>query len=217
MSDDQSRVRETAIRFRQNLPKYVDVVELGVKSKIPFQVMSLREALIWRTDELLWNAKEALERKDISTAAILARALIENTALISRLVDVFDQRASLSPQAMSEQLIQLLFGTREWEQMPKAVNILTCVEHVDKKVQGIEQVHKSLSEYAHPNWKGVMMLYSQTDREKYITYFGRDLVNKDGHIASISAAIMGSVGLFEHLYNKIADEMPGYVETLEKL
>jgi hypothetical protein len=86
-----------------------------------------------------------------------------------------------------------------------------------KKVPGMEEAHKSLSEYAHPNWKGVMMLYSNIDRGKHVIYFGRGLKPQENIAGSISSAMLASMLLFELLYNKISDGMPAYLKGLEQL
>jgi hypothetical protein len=136
MSETLETLREVESRFRANLPKSVEVAALGVTSKSPFLFLSLRESLIWRTEELLRNACDALERKDLSVAGLLARALIENTALLSRLVDIFDSKDHLNPDELHDKLLQMGFGSKEWSDFPQAISILTCLQHVDKKSPG---------------------------------------------------------------------------------
>ena len=45
-----------------------------MRSKAPFQLLCMREALIWRTEELARTACDALERDDFAAAAHIARA-----------------------------------------------------------------------------------------------------------------------------------------------
>lgn len=218
MTDNEriETLRDIAIRIRENLPTRVDVATLGVKSKTPFQILSLREALIWRTDELLNNALDAFGRKDYSVAAILTRALIENTALQFRLVSIFEKRDTLTSQELSDKIITLLFGSREWSDGPQAISVLTCVGHLDKEVEGLEKVYNAMSEYAHPNWKGVLGLYSKLDRDNHVAHFGR-MREPEKIEGSILSALVGTMLLFEHQYNKIGDAMPDYLATLDKL
>jgi hypothetical protein len=218
MAEDKiERLRDIATRIRENLPKTVDVRALGVMSKTPFQILTLREALIWRTDELLGNALDALDRKDFSVAAILTRALMENTALLFRLVDIFINRQTLTKQELNDQIMQLAFGTREWSDGPQAINILTCVGHADKKVEGLQNTYNSLSEYAHPNWKGVLGLYSKLDQENHIAYFGREMRSPEKISPNITTTLVATATYFEYLYNKISDGMPNYLAKLEPI
>jgi len=219
MTDDEryEKLREVADALRANLPKSIDVAALGVMSKVPFQVLSLREALIWRTDELLHSAIQSLEQKDISVSAMLARALIENTALLFRLVAIFEKRVDLDPQELNDQLMALLFGSREWSDGPQAINILTCVGHANEEFEGLDKIYAELSEYAHPNWKGVMGLYSKLDRENHRARFGREFVGYERIKSRILSALLIAAILFKHRYNKISDDMPDYLKTLEPI
>lgn len=83
VSAELVEAREFATRLRENLPARIDAAALGVWSKAPFQLLCAREALIWRSEELARNACDALEREDLSVAALLTRALTENAALVS--------------------------------------------------------------------------------------------------------------------------------------
>src|SRR6266576_3097896 len=83
-----AEAREFANRFRDNLPRSVDVAALGVLPKAPFNLLCAREALIWRTEELARNACDALERDDLAVAAILIRAITETAALAWKLMEL---------------------------------------------------------------------------------------------------------------------------------
>jgi hypothetical protein len=180
MTDDEryEKLREVADALRANLPKSIDVAALGVMSKVPFQVLSLREALIWRTDE---------------------------------------KRVDLDPQELNDQLMALLFGSREWSDGPQAINILTCVGHANEEFEGLDKIYAELSEYAHPNWKGVMGLYSKLDRENHRARFGREFVGYERIKSRILSALLIAAILFKHRYNKISDDMPDYLKTLEPI
>lgn len=49
-----------------------------------------------------------------------------------------------------------------WTDIPVAINVLTFVQRLDKKMPGFEAAYNSLSEYAHPNWHQVSGLYSKS-------------------------------------------------------
>jgi hypothetical protein len=60
-------------------------------------------------------------------------------------------------------LRRLLAGSGQWQEMPKPVHVLDCLRNMDKKVSGVLSSCDSLSEIVHPNWLGVVGLYSRTD------------------------------------------------------
>src|SRR5215831_17160134 len=212
-----ANVREFANRLRDSLPSSVDVAALGVRSKAPFQLLCTREALIWRTEELARNACDALERDDFAVAAILTRAITESAALTWKLMEVLDARAKYSTQDLNDLLMRVLVGSRKWQDFPQAFQILTCINGMDKKVPGVRASYDSLSEIAHPNWCGVFGLHSRTDKAQLVTYFGRGLRGAERTRSMITNAMLGSLRLFEHAYNRISEVMPAFLAELERI
>ena len=52
-----------------------------------------------------------------------------------------------------------------------AVNILTVLEKAEKEYPGLLEIHRRLSESAHPNFDGVVYGYSSSDPINYETNF----------------------------------------------
>jgi len=211
------KAREFANRLRDSLPSSVDVAALGVWSKAPFQFLCTREALIWRTEELARNACDALERDDLAAAAILTRAITETAALAWKLMELLDTREEHSTQELNDLLMRLLVGSKKWQDVPQAFQILTCIDRMDKKVPGVRESYDSLSEIAHPNWCGVFGMYSKTDQAQFVTYFGRGLRRTEVTREMIVHAMLGSLGLFEHAYNRMSETMPAFLAELESI
>ncbi len=216
-ADKVADVRAWVVRLRASLPESVDVAALGVKSKAPFQLLCTREALIWRTEELARSACDALERDDFAAAAILTRAVTENAALTWKLMDVLDARGKYNPQQLNDLLMRLLAGSGKWPEMPKPVHVLDCLRNMDKKIPGVLSSYDSLSEIVHPNWWGVVGLYSKTDKSNFITYFGHALRGADSSRSMITSAMLGSLGAFEYAYNQISELMPAFLAELESI
>jgi hypothetical protein len=216
-SDTVADVREWVDRLRASLPQSVDVAALGVKSKAPFQLLCTREALIWRTEELARTACDALERDDFAAASILTRAITENAALTWKLMDVLDARGRYNPQQLNDMLMRLLAGSGKWPEAPKPVHVLDCLRNMDKKIPGVLSSYDSLSEIVHPNWSGVVGLYSKIDKPNFITYFGRGLQGAGSSRNMITSAMLGSLGAFEYAYNRISELMPAFLAELESI
>ena len=100
--------------------------------------------------------------------------------------------------------------------MPKAVNIQTCADKVDKVIPGFRAGYDSLSEFAHPNWVGVTGLFSEIDKPNFVTHFGRGL-RTDIAGLQLSNALVGGLLAFEHAYTKIAVEMEVFLTELTPL
>lgn len=213
---DFAAAKEMTQRLSQSLPESIDVAALGVRSKAPYQLLVVREALIWRTEELARNACDSLESDDFAVAAILTRAITENAALTWKLKEILDKRAGKSPEELNTALMRALAGSSTLEDAPAPYNVLACLDGLSKTIDGARQTYESLSEIAHPNWRGVLGLYSKTDTEKFVTYFGRGL---EGSLAKrqIPTALCAALGVFEYAYNAISNEMPQWISELEPL
>lgn len=215
--DTVAGLRAWMDRLRGSLPQSISAAALGVKSKAPFQLLCARESLIWRTEELARTACDALERDNFAAAAILTRAVTENAALAWNLMDALDGRSGYTLQELNDRLMRLLIGSKQWPEVPDPVNVLTCLEQMDKKIPGVLSSYKNLSEIAHPNWCGVAGLYSKADKTNFITNFGRGLRDLDSLRSMITGAMLGSLGAFEYAYNRISDLMPVFLAELESI
>jgi hypothetical protein len=219
--EEVKEARARANALRDSLPQSVDAAALGVREKAPFQLLfqllCTRQALIWRTEELARTACDALERDDFAAAALLARATVESAALAWKLMEVPDERRKLSPQELNDTLIRMLVGSRLWPDVPQALQILSCIDRMDKKVPGVRRSYDILSEIAHPNWRGVFGMYAETDRPKFTAHFGRGLRSAEGTKGAVVSALLGGLDLFEFAYNRISDGMPEFLAELESI
>ena len=218
MLDEEIReARARADALRQSLPKSMDAAALGVWSKAPFQLLCTCEALIWRTEELARTACDALEREDFVAAALLTRGTVESAALAWKLMEVLDDRQKLSPQELNEVLMRMLAGSRIWDDGPQALQILSCIDRMDKTAPGVRKSYDILSEIAHPNWRGVFGMYSKTDEAKFTARFGRGLRSTDGTKGAIVNALLGALDLLKFAHNRISDRMPGFLAKLPSI
>jgi hypothetical protein len=221
---DLADAREVAARLRAILPSQIEVAALGVRSKAPYQLLVVREALIWRTEELARNACGAIEKEDFAVAALLARAVAESAAMTWYLVKVLEERAGYTPDQLQNKLMQLLVGMKrkkdkatepDTDDLPEAINVATFVKHVNRVLPGFDEAYNLLSEFAHPNWLGVVGLYSKHDPENFRTEFGRGLYVQRG--SRLAHALALGLAAFETGYNMITHAMPAFLGELEKL
>jgi hypothetical protein len=212
--DDFKEAQARVAALQVSLPKSIEAAALGVRSKAPFQLLAVREALIWRTEELGRNACDALDRQDFAAAGLLIRGVLESAALLWHLLDKLRNRAGRTPEEWNDALMRVLGGTRTLPGLPQAINILTCVDQMDKKIPGIRKSYDSLSEYAHPNFVGVVGLFSVRDEANLATHFQRG-ARADITGPHLTNALIGSLIAFDYCYNKIADEMPAFLSELE--
>jgi hypothetical protein len=185
------------------LPEKLSVASLGVMEKAPFQLLSIREPLIWRTEELSRCALKALEAGDLTVAASLARSVAESVAVVWRLAKIIEK--PFVPSQANEDLMNIFGASRTLDNSRYRYQILNLIDQVNKDVPGARSMYDDLSEIAHPNWEGVAGLYSKLNRD-----------GKDEHFHKLrrtQTAILLStfLQLFEHKYNWISDKLPEWI------
>lgn len=215
-TEDLAEARGISSRLSASLPDKVDPAAIGVKSKAPFQLLTVREALMWRTEELSRNACDALERKDYTVAAMLIRGIAESTAMTWGLLETLEKRENHTPQTLNDKLMRMLAGSNKVPDGPKPIHINNFLERIEKTFPGFGAAYGALSEYVHPNWRGVTGLYSKFDEKNYLAYFGREL-REGGTPGELAHMLVSGLITFEYAYNKIAELMPAWIAELESL
>lgn len=214
MDDDLAEARKLSELLRQNLPTEISVVAMGVMEKAPYNLLSVRESLAWRTEELARGACDLLERDDLASGALLTRAVVESAAFIFRLKEILETRSKRTLGETNDTVFRMIVGWKGDPEFPEAVNINTLVDRMEKKIPGARKSYDSLCEFAHPNWSGVSGLFSEIDRDKFVTKFGRGW-DKRQHAKQLAVNLLvGSLHIFCDSYNKISDELPKYLAEL---
>src|SRR5882672_3856873 len=138
-AEDLAQARQLAAGLSTSLPDKIEVAALGVRSKVPFQLLTVREALIWRTEELARGACDALEKEDFTVAALVIRSIAESAAMTWYLLEILENRAGYTPAELNDILMRMFAGSKnggaEW---PEAINVLTFVKRLDQKLQGFQ-------------------------------------------------------------------------------
>lgn len=214
---DLIEARRFANNMRAFLPSCISVAALGVKSKTPYKLLCAREAVFWRTEELARGACDRLENGDLASGILLVRAVIECTAFVWRLYELLEGRQKHQPDELDKKFEQLLLGWTKSPPFPERINILTIIEQMNKVIPDARKAYDFMSEFAHPNWSGVMGLFSSTDFEGYITRFGRFPNSAVGIHGATSTILLASLETFDHAYNSISDLMPKFISELDPL
>jgi hypothetical protein len=200
----------------ENLPVIVDPASISLSAKIPYKALCFREGLIWRAEELGRTACEHYAGGDYVAAIVLTRALAETAAAAWYLKDLIERQLSSGVEMdLDDQMMRLLMGHKNLADMPQAINVLTFLDRVDKLVPGIRKSYDTLSEYSHPNWHGTALAYSENDRERILTNFGRGYRDPSRHASLGLNCLIGSLMIFETAYNAISTLFPNFVKACE--
>ena len=200
---------EIADRIKQMRQAEGDkLYRLSYANKTILTAATLRELLTLRFADLAEGAILLAEAGHIVPGLTLARAALETMALLCRI----DQLAirylndSGEEKPFTEFVEKTLFAGKleEWEGSAPT-NIVTIVQHIGKSVPAIARLYNVLSEYAHPNYHGLMGSYSKPDPVEDAVLIGRD--QRDRPIEHVLAALAVCIPMLEASYNSLAQSL----------
>jgi hypothetical protein len=211
--------------LESNLPKRIDAMAVSQASKLPFKVLLYREALIWRMVELGRNAFQSFEQDRLVSAIVLTRAAVETSAALWYLCDKVAVAVELDTVGdLDDYLMKLVVGTATVPQnntsttdeaLPRPVKVKAFLKQADKDIEGFSHQYGILSEYAHPNWAGTVLLYAKPDPENRLTEFGQNIRKGDSTkrigVCNLSVAL----AMFERSYNRITDLLAAFTKLCE--
>ena len=176
------------------------------KWKAPFRSLLLREAVHWRLHDLLSQSFTLHQNDQVLGARILLRSAFETSAMLTYLNILMNQviEGALDFHIFGSKTEQLLLGSRDGSTDQKQINILTVLEHCEKRYPGIFKMFEELSESAHPNYEGMSLGYSEIDPCADVISFSNRWVEQygDSHLKGI----MICIEIFVNEYNKVWPE-----------
>lgn len=190
---------------------------VAYKWKAPFRVWTLREAVFWRLHDLMTQSYALHQQRHGLGARILLRSGFESLATLIYLNQLMQQvlDGKLNFHMFGEKTTTLLLGSRNNEDGPRSLNIVTVLEKCDKRYPGLIKLYADLSESAHPSYEGLCTGYSKIDHDEYETIFSNRWMELygDGHLGSMELCM----GTFHHEYNDVwpavMEELEGWIEA----
>ena len=181
----------------------------SVTSKIPTKLKAVTGSLAWRAHDFAVLASELFERKRIVPGAVIARSLMETTALFylvhRKTVTAVSERNLI---LLDDFLVRCMSGNRLGNGEPDAPNILTAIQTLEKEPECDKYAafYASLCEFAHPNALGSFYAYSSFDNESRAVWFGHNRgLAKGGDIAF---AVVFALEILLEFQKRVEEMMP---------
>lgn len=167
MLDSISEIDEHLKKWKSIRRSVIKPLEKHIAYRPLFNVDFFREALLYRYIELAESAILLYRADSLIGAIISVRSVQETTALmwyLNEKLRIFSETKDL--QFFLEKMNRLSFGWSKDDEFPEKINILTCIDSVDKMYEGkFRKIYDVMSEYAHPNYSGVLGTYKQADHQ----------------------------------------------------
>lgn len=187
-----------------------------ITAKIPSKLAGVVGSLSWRAHDFSSLACELFERDRVISGAVIARALMETTALIYLTHRKIKQTLSeRNLSILDDYLITCMSGNRLSDSDPKSLHILTAIDKLDKEpgCDSYRRFYDSLCEFAHPNALGSFYAYTKFDNETRKIDFGlnRGLTKGD----DVAFTVIFALEVLLEFVQRIDDMTPELI-TLSK-
>jgi len=198
--------KETAERLKQALPEKVDAVQQGINHKIAFYMLVAREASIHRVSTLADDTFALLAAGRSLGASVLTRSMLETTAVLGFLLQAlkkFEKTSDL--EVLHKRVEKVIVGSKNGEkQDPSPVHVLAAIEAAEEflPVPGLTRIYANLSEFAHPNWAGLMGSFAKHE-DAFLVRLG----GKSRAIPPLAPCLTIVLSSFEHLYAQLGEEI----------
>jgi hypothetical protein len=117
-------------------------------------------------------------------------------------------------------LMRVLLGFKDrdegQENLPNALNIMTAIDRVERDISGFRKHYDMLSEYAHPNWSGVLGMFAETDHDNMIVDLGLNIKSKEHAKRMIRISFTTNLEILKVAYNEFAQFLPNLVQLCER-
>lgn len=197
--------RSIAAALRAALPKEVDAVKQGIKHKTLFYLIVARESLLHRVSGLADDTFSLIDAGQNLGAAILTRSMLESTAVLGfllRSVEVFERTNDVS--ALYRRVAKVVVGSRTGDEGdPVSVHVLDAIRDSDARlpVSGLMRLYENLSEYAHPNWSGLLGTFGTHESALVVRLGGQPRA-----IPALGPYLVIILSSFDHLYRILGEE-----------
>jgi hypothetical protein len=173
------------------------------KWKAPFRSFTLREAVFWRLHDLPTQSYMLHQQGHGLGARILLRSAFESLASLIYLNQLMQEvlDGALDFHTFSSKTSVLLLGSRNSDDGPKSINILTVLNKCDQRYPGLMKMYADLSESAHPSYEGLCIGYSTINHDEFETTFSNRWMELfgDQHLNSMELCMT----TFHYEYNDV--------------
>ena len=176
----------------------------NIAYKPTFDADYFREAAFYRFIELIESSYTLYKSGLLVGSVVTGRAAQETLAVIwfvNSKLEHLSKTKELSH--FTETMRRLILGWSNDEEFPEKINVLKCIDAVDKDLEGKFRRHyEMLSEYAHPNYSGTFGAYGYPNHETLEVTLGNYPRSKETLLSHIEQTICISVGMLDIIQEK---------------
>lgn len=185
------------------------------KWKAPGRCRLVREAVSWRSNDLLTQSLALHRQKHGLGARILLRSAFETLATLIHLNQLMGQVVDerLDFHDFDRRTRVLALGSRDGATRHQSVNIVTVLDKADRRYPGLKPLYGLLSESAHPNFEGMIAGYSKLDHDARETRFSNRWMQHHGaaHLGAMDLCATTFVLEYDHVWTAAMTELEAWI------
>lgn len=193
--------------WKQHRKTVASPLSKNIAYKPTFEADYFREAVFYRFIELIESSYSLYKSDLLIGSVVTARAAQETLAVIwfiNSKLEVLSKTKDLPH--FNETMKRLILGWSKDEEFPEKINVLKCIDSVDKSLECRFRKHyEMLSEYAHPNYSGTFGTYAQPNHETLEVSFQAYSRSRERLTTHIGSTICICINLLEPVQNKYED------------
>lgn len=131
------------------------------------------QVYIRRMFDLASAASDMISQGRLVPSSVLIRSCVETIGTfyyVNKKIIEFTDNCDFV--AIHHLLMSAVFGRKDFDSEIKPIQILTAIDHLDKKFNGFRDLYDHLSEFAHPNANGGLGSYGGSKGNLLDIYFG---------------------------------------------
>lgn len=217
----KSRVDELIEEVNKRLPTRVDLTDISKYGSLyPYKLQVIKASQLYRNHELASSILIAFNSQSYSAAAILVRSLLESSALLfyigKKINGTIESNSTGDIDSILMSVLMGYSGDKKEKSKAKPIQVLTAVDHAEKKVPGYRREYDHLSDYTHPNWFGSHNMYAKIKDGEYITEFDASLNNSKTSWSLIYPPLFLSLVLLIHSCDWIDNLTPEFTKMCDR-
>lgn len=191
---DVERYNETLRRLIDRRTNEITVIGIFAQSKTAWKCAVLQQALLYRATMLAIGTSDAWNAHNVVCSILASRALLETIAVTDYVKNELTQLTERGDlDGIDELANRHLFATRSADRIASgaghpAVNVLTYIDKMSKKLPDLRDAYEFISEWCHPNGSGHFFTYGELNQQTGEVKFSERaprVVGIQGHVLTI--------------------------------
>ena len=203
-----------------------DGIGLSPVSKVPAQMMILTQVALRRSIELAETAIREINRRNLVTSALLSRGTMETSCLLwdvmFKVEEIVKSNDIARMKDFHELMSKSLFGGKAKDvrilEDVEARNVITIIERLTKKLNvPLMGYFEKLSEFAHPNYHGMMATYTVEGADGGFKAFCDRRTTSEGPLLLTALGTLStSCHIVVRCFEMVAKDLQGLAELAER-